>query len=101
MAKVNVVTLTEFGRRVEENGSDGLDHGHGNAVLLLGGGIVGGKVHGSWPGLADNQLDDGDLAGTTDYRAILAEILEKRAGLNAGKVFPKLGGDRVGIVKPR
>ncbi|MDX6208000.1 MAG: hypothetical protein QOE24_391 [Frankiales bacterium] len=101
MPGVNLVTLSEFGRRVEENGSGGVDHGHGNAVLLLGGGVAGGQVLGRWPGLAPSALDDGDLAGTTDYRAILAELLEKRGGLNPAKVFPKLGAGRVGIVKSR
>ena len=98
MPGVNVVTLSEFGRRVEENGSGGLDHGHGNAVLLLGGGVAGGQVLGRWPGLNAGELDDGDLAGTTDYRAILAELLEKRGGLNGSKVFPGLSRDRVGII---
>ncbi len=52
MSDVTLITLTEFGRRVEENGSGGTDHGHGQVVLAMGGGVVGGKVHGSWPGLA-------------------------------------------------
>ncbi|MFZ0322792.1 MAG: DUF1501 domain-containing protein, partial [Actinomycetes bacterium] len=99
---VTVVTLTEFGRRVEENGSAGVDHGHGQAVLLLGGGVDGGKVHGSWPGLAEANLVDGDLAGTTDYRTILAEALEKRCGAGSlSTVFPNLPADRVGAFKTR
>ena len=57
MNDVTLVTLTEFGRRVEENGSGGVDHGYGQAVLLLGGGIKGGQVHGQWPGLAGRRLD--------------------------------------------
>jgi uncharacterized protein (DUF1501 family) len=97
-ANVTIITLTEFGRRVEENGS-GVDHGHGQAVLLLGGGVVGGKVHGQWPGVADAALVDGDLAGTTDYRTLLAEILEKRCGgTGMDQVFPGLSADRLGIV---
>ncbi|RZS89366.1 uncharacterized protein (DUF1501 family) [Motilibacter rhizosphaerae] len=91
--RVTVLTISEFGRRVAENGSGGVDHGHGNAVLLLGGGLVGGRVHGTWPGLADAALDDGDLAGTTDYRNVLAEVLVKRMGLSTGQlggVFPGL-----------
>lgn len=97
--RVNVVTLSEFGRRVEENGSGGVDHGHGNAVMLLGGGLDGTKVHGTWPGLADNQLDWGDLAGTTDFRNVLGEFLVKRAGLTTsqlGTVFPGLTPQFVG-----
>ena len=79
--------------RVDENGSGGVDHGHGNAVLLLGGGLHGGKVHGTWPTLADATLDHGDLAGTTDYRNVLAECLDRRFGLSASAlatVFPGL-----------
>jgi uncharacterized protein (DUF1501 family) len=97
--RVTVVTLSEFGRRVEENGSGGVDHGHGNAVLLLGGGLVGGTVHGSWPGLADNKLDYGDLAGTTDFRNVLGEYLVKRAGLTTSQlatVFPGVTPQFVG-----
>jgi uncharacterized protein (DUF1501 family) len=101
MADVTLVTLSEFGRRVGENGSGGLDHGHGNACLVLGGGVAGGKVYGRWPGLAADQLDDGDLAGTTDYRTILAEILEKRGKLSSAQVFPDLGTERLGMLKQR
>jgi len=94
LASTSVVTLSEFGRRVAENASGGVDHGHGNAVLLLGGKIDGGKVHGKWPGLAEANLDDGDLAGVTDYRVVLAEILRKRCGQTGlGTVFP--GADLV------
>jgi uncharacterized protein (DUF1501 family) len=81
MSKVTVLTISEFGRRVTENGSGGVDHGHGNAMLLLGGGLKGGKVHGAWPTLANGALDHGDLAGTTDYRSVLAECLVRRIGL--------------------
>ena len=100
--RVTLLTLTEFGRRVKENGSGGTDHGHGQAVLLLGGGVDGGKVHGQWPGLAEVDLVDGDLAGTTDYRSLLAEALEKRCGAGTlSEVFPSLSADRVGAFKPR
>ncbi|GAB6899706.1 DUF1501 domain-containing protein [Kineosporia succinea] len=99
--KVTVVTLSEFGRRVGENGSGGVDHGHGNAVLLLGGGVNGGKVHGRWPGLSSSQLVDGDLAGTTDYRAVLGEILQKRCGAGSlTGIFPGFkGAPAMGLVK--
>jgi uncharacterized protein (DUF1501 family) len=100
--RVTLVTLSEFGRRVKENGSGGTDHGHGQAVLMLGGGVVGGRVHGRWPGLADADLVDGDLAGTTDYRALLAEVLEKRCGTSeVSTVFPGLGPERLGVVRVR
>jgi uncharacterized protein (DUF1501 family) len=99
---VTLVTLSEFGRRAGENGSGGADHGHGNAVLLLGGGVAGGQVYGRWPGLADDALVDGDLAGTTDYRQILAEILVRRCGLAASAdVFPGLVPAPLGLVRAR
>ncbi len=96
---VTLVSLTEFGRRVEQNGSGGTDHGFGQAVLLMGGGVKGGQVHGNWPGLAPNQLVDGDLDATTDYRNVLAEILEKRceAGSVSG-IFPGIDGSRPNVV---
>jgi uncharacterized protein (DUF1501 family) len=99
---VTLVTLSEFGRRAGENGSGGTDHGHGNAVLLLGGGVVGGTVHGRWPGLAAGDLVDGDLAGTTDYRQVLAEVLTARCGVGSvAQVFPGLAPAPLGVVRPR
>jgi uncharacterized protein (DUF1501 family) len=97
MSSVTLVSLTEFGRRVEENGSGGTDHGHGQVVLLMGEGVKGGQVHGDWPSLAPGDLVDGDLAATTDYRSILAEVLEKRCDASAADVtgvFPGLGSSR-------
>ena len=100
MSRVTVVTISEFGRRVEENDSAGVDHGHGNTMLLLGGGINGGKIHGSWPGLAPAALDDGDVAGTTDYRVVLAELLSKRCGqTNLDQVFPGLPSGELGVAR--
>jgi uncharacterized protein (DUF1501 family) len=101
MSRVVVVTLSEFGRRVQENDSGGLDHGHGNAVFVMGGGVNGGKVYGSWPGLAADDLVLGNLKGTTDYRTILAEVLEKRCGISAHRVFPGLSSRRLGLAKAR
>ncbi|MET8149613.1 DUF1501 domain-containing protein [Actinoplanes sp. NPDC049668] len=102
MNRVTLVTVSEFGRRVRENGSGGLDHGYGNAMLLLGGGVVGGKVHGRWPGLDERRLVDGDLAVTTDYRAVIAEILRERCGLaNTRAVFPDVRTTTSGIVRRR
>ena len=103
MNGVTLATLTEFGRCVGENGSGGCDHGFGQAVLLLGGGVAGGQVHGTWPGCAEENLVDGmDLDVTTDYRAILAEILEKRCGAGSvSSVFPGLGSDRPGVVNQK
>jgi uncharacterized protein (DUF1501 family) len=101
MSNVVLVTLSEFGRRVQENDSGGLDHGHGNVMYLLGGGINGGKVYGNWPGLSDGALVQGNLKGTTDYRTVIAEILEKRCGLSTGSVFPGLGSSRLGLAASR
>ncbi len=95
LAGVTLVTLSEFGRRVAENGSGGVDHGHGNAVLLLGGGVVGGQVHGPWPGLGEADLDQGDVRGVTDYRSVLAEVLASRCGAaSLSTVFPGLSPAR-------
>jgi len=99
MRKVTLVTISEFGRRAAQNGSGGLDHGYGNAMLLLGGNIKGGKVYGQWPGLAPTQLVDGDLAVTTDYRAVLAEVLRARCGLtDTSSVFPGVTTSTLGLV---
>jgi uncharacterized protein (DUF1501 family) len=90
MGHITVVTMSEFGRRVKENASGGTDHGHGNCMFLLGGGVVGGKVYSSWPGLAAEQLyGPGDLAITTDFRTVLAEVVERRLGNpKLDQVFP-------------
>lgn len=85
-----VVAMTEFGRRAYENASLGTDHGHGALMILLGGGVHGGRVHGRWPGLEKEQLfGPGDLAVTTDYRDVLGEVCLKRLGnTNLEAVFP-------------
>jgi uncharacterized protein (DUF1501 family) len=90
--RLSVVVMSEFGRRLKSNESDGTDHGHGNLMLCLGGNVNGGQIHGRWPGLATEQLDDrADLAVTTDYRAVLAELLARRVGDAAiASVFPGL-----------
>ena len=93
MDDVTLVTLTEFGRRAEENGDHGVDHGYGTAVLMMGGGVNGGQVRlsGAWPTLADGALVDGDLNATTDYRSVLSEVLSKRCGVSSAglaTVFP-------------
>jgi uncharacterized protein (DUF1501 family) len=85
-----LVVVSEFGRNVLENGSKGTDHGAGNCMLVVGGKVNGGHVYGNWPGCATNKLLDGyDLQMTTDYRAVLAEIVKKRLGNNnLSTVFP-------------
>lgn len=77
---VTLVAMSEFGRNAFENGSAGTDHGHGGAMLVLGGQVAGGRVITEWPGLADGQLyENQDLRVTIDYRDVLAEVLTKRA----------------------
>ncbi len=88
MADITVLTMSEFGRRATENGSGGTDHGHGNVMLALGGGLNGGQVYGQWPGLADADLDRGDLQVTTDYRQVLSEFMDRRLGNSSPAVFP-------------
>lgn len=103
MGDVTLVTMSEFGRTVKENGNRGTDHGHANFMLLLGGGVKGGKVYGKWPGLDSSHLyENRDLAVTTDFRDVFAEILEKRAGIkNLAPVFPGYSLDasrRLGVI---
>ena len=90
MARVTIVTMTEFGRRAYENASGGTDHGHGSVMLALGGGVAGGKVYSDWPGLAQDKLyDSGDLQVTTDFREVLGELLVRRGNeADLGAVFP-------------
>jgi uncharacterized protein (DUF1501 family) len=85
-----VVTMSEFGRAVNQNGSGGTDHGHGNAMMVIGGGVRGGRVFGAWPGLAiDRRYDGRDLAVTTDFRDVFAEIVTRHMGVaDARPVFP-------------
>lgn len=85
-----LVCLSEFGRRLGENASEGTDHGHGNAMFVLGGGVNGGQVIAQWPGLGVDDLDQGDLAITIDYRDVLGEILQERFGVaNLAPIFPQ------------
>ena len=88
--RLTVVVMSEYGRRLKSNDSGGTDHGHGNAMLVLGGHVKGGNIYGQWPGLATEQLDNQvDLAVTTDYRIVLSEILAKRFGVSHSEtVFP-------------
>jgi uncharacterized protein (DUF1501 family) len=88
MSDVVLVTMSEFGRTVRENGNRGTDHGHANVMLVAGGGVKGGKVYGKWPGLAD-LYENRDLAITTDFRDVFAELLTKQLGVASMKsVFP-------------
>jgi uncharacterized protein (DUF1501 family) len=90
MADVVLVTMSEFGRTVRENGNRGTDHGHGNAMLIMGGPVQGGKVYGRWPGLDRDKLYEGrDLAITTDFRDVFAECVTGHLGArDISKIFP-------------
>jgi uncharacterized protein (DUF1501 family) len=84
LADVTLLTMSEFGRTVSENGGRGTDHGHGTAMLVLGGAVRGGRVYGRWPGLASAARFEGrDLAVTTDFRALFAEVAERHLGVPA------------------
>jgi uncharacterized protein (DUF1501 family) len=90
MGRLTVVVMSEFGRRLGANTSSGTDHGHGNAMMVLGGNVNGGTIYGAWPGLSD--LDQGqDLRIETDFRVVLSEVITKRLGnTRLGAIFPGL-----------
>src|SRR5580765_4718744 len=90
MADTVVLTMSEFGRAVNENGNRGTDHGHGNAMMVIGGGVRGGHVYGRWPGLAVERRYEGrDLAVTTDFRDVFGEIDVRHLGVNDPRsIFP-------------
>jgi uncharacterized protein (DUF1501 family) len=90
MGDVVFVSMSEFGRTAHENGNRGTDHGHANCMFVLGGDVRGGRVYTKWPGLSENQLNQGrDLAVTTDYRTVLGEIISKHLGdKTLASVFP-------------
>ena len=92
---LTMVVMSEFGRRLRGNRSQGTDHGHGGAMLALGGRVAGGRLLGRWPGLASHQLDRGvDLAVTTDYRTILSELI----GAPAARSFPGFQSKPLGVL---
>jgi len=102
MEDIVLVTMSEFGRTVEENGNAGTDHGHGSLMMVLGGPVQGGKVYGKWPGLEKEQLFEGrDLAVTTDYRTVLGELIRGHLGQqDLGPVFPGYQpGDPLGLLR--
>ncbi len=88
--QVMLVTMSEFGRTAHQNGTGGTDHGHANVMFVLGGSVNGGKVYGRWPGLSNEQLNEGrDLAVTTDFRSVLGEAVQRTLGVNRlDQVFP-------------
>lgn len=90
MDDVVIMTMSEFGRMARENGNRGTDHGHAGALFVIGGHVKGGKVHGKWPGLEQEQLYEGrDLALTTDFRSVFAEVVSDHLGAKAlDRIFP-------------
>jgi uncharacterized protein (DUF1501 family) len=90
MRNVVIITMTEFGRAIRQNGSGGTDHGHASSLFVVGGPVKGGRVYGQWPGLAPEQLYEGrDLALTTDFRTVFSEILATHMGAkDVSKIFP-------------
>ena len=90
MEDVVVLTMSEFGRTARENGNLGTDHGKANVMFVMGGPVKGGKIYGDWPGLAPEQLnEERDLAMTTDFRDVFAEVLVGHMGAeNPDVVFP-------------
>lgn len=86
---VALLVTTEFGRTASVNGSAGTDHGSGNCAIALGGRVRGGRVHGNWPGLGRGQLyEDRDLAVTTDFRDLFAEMARAQLGVSGNGIFP-------------
>jgi uncharacterized protein (DUF1501 family) len=90
MDDVVILTMSEFGRTARENGNRGTDHGHANAMFVVGGSTRGGKVYGDWPTLSEDKLNEGrDLALTTDFRDVFGEVAQKHLGnADLNKVFP-------------
>jgi len=90
MSRTTIVSMSEFGRRLQENNSKGTDHGHGNVMFVLGENVRGGQIYGDWPGLARDKLyGPGDLAITTDFRDVLGEIVKNRLGnAKLDAIFP-------------
>ncbi|MCA9790973.1 MAG: DUF1501 domain-containing protein [Candidatus Eremiobacteraeota bacterium] len=99
--KVTVMTMTEFGRTVAQNGSGGTDHGRGSCLFVLGNDVVGGRVYGSVPELAKENLEDGrDLPVTTDFRAVFSEVAAKHLQLaSTGGLFPGWGGRPLSLLR--
>jgi uncharacterized protein (DUF1501 family) len=101
MEDIVLVTMSEFGRTVKEDGDNGTDHGHGNVMTVLGGPVRGGHIYGRWPGLEPEQLfDQRDLAVTTDFRDVLGELVSDHLGQKVDQVFPGYKpGEPLGLLK--
>ena len=99
--EVTVMTMTEFGRTVAQNGTGGTDHGRASCNFILGNDVNGGMVHGIVNPLAKENLEDGrDLAVTTDFRSVFSEVADKHLGINNDKIlFPNWDGKQIGVMK--
>jgi len=97
---VDVMTMTEFGRTVKQNGTGGTDHGRGSCMFILGNDVNGGKVHGNLPILSQENLEDGrDVPVTTDFRSVFSEVADKHLKLNNDKLlFPEWDGKKIGVM---
>jgi uncharacterized protein (DUF1501 family) len=98
---VTIMTMTEFGRTVHQNGTGGTDHGRASCNFILGNGINGGLVHGNMKPLAAENLEDGrDLAVSTDFRSVFSEVADKHLNINNDSIlFPDWKGDRIGVMR--
>jgi uncharacterized protein (DUF1501 family) len=97
---VTVMTMTEFGRTVKQNGTGGTDHGRGSCNFILGNDVNGGLVHGKVNELAVENLEDGrDLAVTTDFRSVFSEVADKHLKINNDSIlFPEWKGNKIGVM---
>jgi uncharacterized protein (DUF1501 family) len=97
---VDVMTMTEFGRTVKQNGTGGTDHGRGSCMFILGNDVNGGKVHGNLPILSQENLEDGrDVPVTTDFRSVFSEVADRHLKLNNDKLlFPEWDGKKIGVM---
>ncbi len=98
---VTVMTMTEFGRTVKQNGTGGTDHGRASCNFILGNDVNGGLIHGKVNPLSVENLEDGrDLAVTTDFRSVFSEVADRHLGINNDKIlFPDWKGDKIGVMK--
>jgi uncharacterized protein (DUF1501 family) len=98
---ITVMTATEFGRTVKQNGTGGTDHGRASCAFILGNDVNGGKVHGNVQSLSVENLADGrDLAVTTDFRSIFSEVADKHLLINNDTaLFPEWKGGKIGVMK--
>lgn len=99
--EVTLMTMTEFGRTVKQNGTGGTDHGRASCNFIIGNDVVGGKVHGIVKPLAIENLEDGrDQPVTTDFRAVFSEVANKHLRINDNKIlFPDWSGSTIGVMK--